>query len=61
MLLKEIVLDWTAKRKSESTKTWEHRASDLRQFALYLKDLGYEAYIPDKKQKIRRNEYMPFI
>ena len=61
VLSKEIILNWTAKRKSESNKTWEHRASDIRQFALYLKDLGYEAYIPGKKQKIRRNEYIPYI
>lgn len=61
VLLKEIVIGWTAKRKSESVKTWEHRASDLRQFALYLKDIGYEAYIPGKKHKVRRNEYIPYI
>ena len=61
VLSKEIVLDWTAKRKSESVKTWEHRASDLRQFTLYLLDLGYEAYIPGKKQRVRRNEYIPYI
>jgi len=60
-LSREIVLDWTAKRKSESTKTWEHRASDLRQFALYLRYMGYEAYIPDKKHKVTRKEYIPYI
>lgn len=60
-LSREIVLDWTAKRKSESTKTWEHRASDLRQFALYLRHMGYGAYIPDKKHKVTRNEYIPYI
>lgn len=61
VLSKEIVLDWTAKKKSESVKTWEHRASDLRQFALYLKDLGYEVYIPEKKHKVRRSDYIPYI
>ncbi len=61
VLSKEIVLGWTAMRKSETIKTWEHRASDLRQFALYLQDLGYDVYIPGKKQKVRRNEYIPYI
>lgn len=61
VLSKEIVLDWTSKRKSETVRTWEHRSSDLRQFALYLQDLGYEVYIPGKKQKIGRNEYIPYI
>lgn len=61
VLSKEIVLDWTAKRKSETVKIWEHRSSDLRQFALYLQDLGYKVYIPGKKVKIGRNEYVPYI
>ena len=61
ILSQEIVIDWTAKRKSESSKTWEHRASDLRQFALYLRNMGYDAYIPDKKHKVTRNEYIPYI
>ena len=60
-LTKEVVLGWTAKRKSEAIKTWGHRASDLRQFALYLQDFGYDAYIPAKNQKGRRIEYIPYI
>jgi len=60
-LSKEIVLDWTAKRKLETVKTWDHRSSDLRQFALYLQDLEYKVYIPGKRQKIGRNEYIPYI
>ena len=60
-LNKELVLGWTAKRKNESVKTWEHRASNIRQFALYLQNRGYEAYMPMKHCKIRRTEYVPYI
>lgn len=60
-LSKELVLGWTAKRKNESVKTWEHRASNVRQFALYLQSQGYEAFIPPKRHKIRRSEYIPYI
>jgi len=60
-LRKELVLGWTARRKNESVKTWEHRASDLRQFALYLQSQGYEAFIPLKTHKVRRCEYIPYI
>lgn len=60
-LSKELVLGWTAKRKNESVKTWEHRASNVRQFALYLQSQGYEAFIPPKSHKITRNEYIPYI
>jgi integrase len=60
-LTKELVLGWTGRRKNESVKTWEHRASDLRQFALYLQNQGYIAYVPQKKNKISRGEYIPYI
>ncbi len=60
-LSKELVLGWTARRKSEAVKTWEHRASNLRQFALYLQTRGYEAFIPPKSHKIARSEYIPYI
>jgi integrase/recombinase XerD len=60
-LSKELVLSWTARRKNESVNTWEHRASDLRQFALYLQNKGYDVYYPQKGRKLRRNEYIPYI
>ncbi|MBT3177941.1 MAG: tyrosine-type recombinase/integrase [Desulfobacula sp.] len=60
-LSKELVSGWTAKRKNESVKTWLHRSSDLRQFALYLQSQGHEAFIPPKNHKVRRMEYIPYI
>lgn len=60
-LNKELVLSWTAKRKNESVKTWEHRASNVRQFALYLQSRGLAAYMPLKTRKVRRTEYVPYI
>jgi len=60
-LNKELVLSWTIRRKNESAKTREHRASNIRQFALYLQSKGYEAYMPIKRHKVRRTEYVPYI
>lgn len=60
-LNKELVLGWTARRKHESVKTWEHRASNVRQFALFLQNRGYDAYMPIKHYKVRRGEHVPYI
>lgn len=60
-LSKELVLKWTARRKNETTRTWEHRASYLRQFALYLQSQGCSAFIPPKIRKAIRAEYIPYI
>lgn len=61
VLSKELVSDWTLKRKNESLRCWGHRSSDLRQFALYLQNLGYNVFIPPKIHKARRSEYIPYI
>ncbi len=58
---KELVLGWTARRKNESVNTCKHRASDLRQFALYLQNQGYDAFTPLKSHNVRRREYIPYI
>lgn len=61
VLSKQLVTDWTSKRKNESTGRWAHRSSDLRQFALYLQNLGYDVFIPPRCHKTRPNEYIPYI
>lgn len=61
VLGKQLVIEWTSKRKHESVKCWAHRNSDLRQFAIYLQNLGYDVYIPPKCRNIRPNEYIPYI
>lgn len=60
-LSKELVRAWTKKKKNESVETWTHRASILRQFALYLQNQGYDAFIPPKSFKVKRSEYIPYI
>jgi integrase len=59
-LTKELADAWTAKRLSERDVTWGMRINNLRQFALFLSNLGYDAYIPFCRAKIDRN-YVPHI
>ncbi|MGC8604286.1 MAG: tyrosine-type recombinase/integrase [Desulfomonilaceae bacterium] len=60
-LTKELVDAWTAKRPAERDVTWEHRINNLKQFAIFLTNLGYKAHIPVCKAKIDRNKYVPYI
>jgi integrase len=60
-LTKELVEAWTERRPAERDVTWEKRTNNIRQFAKYLNDLGYEAYIPFCKQRINRHLYVPYI
>jgi integrase len=61
ILSKQLVTEWTAKRKNESVKNWADRSSYLRQFALYLQNLGYPVFIPPENHKLRRGDYIPYI
>lgn len=61
VLSKQIVTDWTSRRKNETARCWAHRNSDLRQFALYLQHLGYDVSIPPKCRKTGHDEYIPYI
>lgn len=60
-LPKQLVLDWTAKRKNEAEGTWVRRTSELRQLALYLQQRGYEVFFPPRNRKIRRSDFTPYI
>lgn len=60
-LTKELADAWTAKRPGERDVTWEHRINDLKQFALYLGNHGYDAYIPSCRAKINRHLFVPYI
>lgn len=44
-LTKEMVLSFTSYRENESLKTQHKRMSLIRQFALFMSTLGYDAYI----------------
>jgi len=60
-LTKELADAWTEKRPNERDVTWEHRINNLKQFALFLSNLGYEAYIPVCRAKINRHLFVPHI
>jgi len=60
-LTKEMVLSFTAYRKNESLKTQHYRMSLVRQFAIFLARLGYDAYIlPVRFVKIGKT-FTPYI
>jgi len=53
--------EWCAKRNGEAINTWSHRVNSLRQFCIYLLNLGFEVYIPQKKWSKHDEQYIPYI
>lgn len=60
-ITKELADAWTGKRPNERERTMAHRISVLRQFSLFLSNLGYDEYIPVCRAKIDRHSYVPYI
>lgn len=59
-LPKELVEEWCMRRPNEKVPTWGARSTHLRQFSIYLYNLGYDAYIPPLVQA-RRETFTPYI
>jgi integrase/recombinase XerD len=57
----EMATEWCNRRPNEATDTWSHRNCFLRQFAVYLSNLGYETYIPPRVAGPRQDQFVPYI
>ena len=61
-LTKPLVMEWTARKPSETASTQGGRISLLRGLAMYMNRIGYAAYvIPKAMVTVDRYAYIPYI
>ena len=61
-LSKNLVEAYSCKRSEETPKNHANRVSDLKQFTIYLNEIGYEAYIPAvSKLSKHLSSFVPYI
>lgn len=60
-LTKKIVLEWCSKKSYEAQANQCARASIIRQFAIYMENIGAEAYILPKGYYRAAQQYLPRI
>lgn len=58
---KKLAEAWIAPRKNEAVKSRTHRITCIRQFALYLNSLGYNAYIIPEQKGLYTTSFVPYI
>jgi integrase/recombinase XerD len=61
ILTKEIVMEWCTKKSHEKQENLCARASIIRQFAIYIDNLGINAYIIPKSYFKSGERYVPHI
>jgi len=59
-ITKELADEWCLRRPDEAADTWSHRNCFLRQFSIYLLNLGYETYIP-LRLPAKLDVFIPYI
>jgi len=57
----ELARKWCGRRNGEATDTWSHRTNFLRQFSIYLSNMGHEAYIPVRPPAKNDSTFTPYI
>ena len=58
---RELAEAWIAPRDGESVKSRSHRMTCIRQFAIYLDNLGYAAYILPEQHGTNTCSFVPYI
>lgn len=59
-ITKDLAMKWCKRRSGEASDTFSHRTNFLRQFAIYLCNLGYEAYLP-QRLPVKKDSFSPYI
>jgi len=57
---RDLAEEWCKRRKGEANDTWSHRINFLRQFSIYLLNMGYNAHTPYKPPS-KRDHFSPYI
>lgn len=57
----ELAEEWCVRRPGEAVDTWSHRNCFLRQFSVYLSNLGHETFIPPRVAAPRVETFVPYI
>jgi integrase len=61
ILTKEIAFDWCEKRPHEKSANRNARATTIRQLGVYMRNLGYDAYVYPQNLSEKAPSYIPHI
>ena len=60
-ITKDLAHAWCAPKPNESAKSRAHRITCVRQFAIYLDNMGYTAYVMPETKNTYRTSFTPYI
>ena len=61
IISRELAEAWIAPKEDEAAKTRSHRMTCIRQFAIYLDSIGYDAYILPEQHASAPRSFVPYI
>jgi len=60
-ITRSLAENWIAPREDEALRSRSHRITCIRQFAIYLVSLGYDAYIVPEQKGLNHHSFVPYI
>ena len=60
-ITRDLAEAWIAPRQQEADKTRAHKITCIRQFAIFLDNLGYDAYILPEQKGLHYDSFTPYI
>ncbi|MBQ9605850.1 MAG: hypothetical protein IJV16_01580, partial [Lachnospiraceae bacterium] len=60
-ITRELAEAWISPKDGVSDKTRAHNITCIRQFAIYLNNIGYAAYILPEQRGLYANSFVPYI
>ena len=58
---KRLVEGWVKKRDGETANTQQTRITVIRQFAIFMRDLGFNAYVLPYRRGLQPKSYAPYV
>lgn len=61
ILSHDNITEWCKRRPTDAADTWQRRCTHIRQFLVYLKNMGLIVYVPPQVKTHEKSSFTPYI
>ena len=61
VLSQDNIAEWCKRRPTDAADTWQHRVAYIRQFLVYLRNMGLIVYVPALVKNHEKSFFTPYI
>ncbi len=61
VLSQDNITEWCKRRPTDAADTWQHRCAYIRQFLVYLRNMGLIVYVPAQVKTHEKSSFTPYV